>query len=44
MNEPVTALYSWPPITQSLNMGDIEASGAPKLHYIIHDINSEAGF
>ena len=44
MNEPTSALYPWPPITQSLNMGEIEAGGTPKLHYIIHDINSEAGF
>ena len=43
MNEPVTALYSWPPIAQSLNMGEMEAGGAPKLYYIIHDIYSEAG-
>ena len=44
MNEPVSALYSWPPIAQSLNMGKMEAGGAPRLYYIIHDINSEAGF
>ena len=43
MNEPVTALYSWPPIAQSLNMGEMEAGEAPKLYYIIHDIYSEAG-
>ena len=44
MNEPVTALYSWPPIVQSLNMGKMEAGGAPRLHYIIHDCPVKQGF
>ena len=43
MNEPVTALYSWPPITRSLNMGEMEAGGALTLCYTIHDIYFEAG-